>query len=600
MRPDELFPIFRPDYGSSEGHHLLQHALIQEFLFWIVVLLLAWVLLRTKPAFLTRIEDYGKRLSRKRGLMVASVVFAALAFRALALLVIPIPEPWVHDEHSYLLQAKTFASGRVTNPTPAGWEHIEAFHVNMRPTYQSMYPPGQALFLAAADVVHVNPWWGVWLSVALMCGAVCWMLQGWMPPQWALLGSLFCVIRFSIFSYWVNSYFGGAVAAMGGALLLGSLVRLRRTPRIRYGLIFALGLAILANTRAYEGFLFSIPATIAFAVWFYSAWRRKQVRLFLLAPSAALLLVVAAAMGYYNWRVTGHPTSMPYIVNQEQYHITKPFVWQARYPIPAYRHQVMRTFYIFHELPGYLNRRNPGFYADMGRERIESYYDFYVWPMMIPLIFALWFMMKSRKTRLFPLTLFVLLAGLLVEQWPPEPHYAAPILGVALAIIICGLRLAWTWRPKGLPVGPMLVRSAVIVVLAQAIATTASMAIDPCGVSDKYGMEGRQLERARLTTELEKIPGEHLVFIHFHMRDTGNNFWIYNDPDLAHSRIIWAHDMGDAENQQLIRLYPNRHVWFVDKDDVANPLTPYPGVNDNTGSMQAGNHLSPLVPTREK
>ena len=342
MRPDEFFSLFRPDAGDR--HHFFQNEMVLEVMFWIVVVLLTLVLLRVRTTFFTRVEGYVKRLSIKRGQAVVIVIFMALFLRAAVLPIIPIPVPWVHDEYSSLLQAKTFASGKITNPTPPGWEHFEAFHVNMRPTYQSMYPPAQALFLAAADVVHADPWWGVWLSVGLMCGAVCWMLQGWLPPQWAFLGGLFCVLRFSLFSYWSNSYFGGAVAAMGGALVFGSLVRIRRTPKIRYGLLLAVGLALLANSRAYEGFVCSLPALIALALWFLPAWKRGQVRIAVLAPAMGLLLVVGGLMGYYNWRVTGQALSAPYMVNQQQYHVTKPFVWQARYPIPEYRHQVMRTF----------------------------------------------------------------------------------------------------------------------------------------------------------------------------------------------------------------------------------------------------------------
>ena len=79
----------------------------------------------------------------------------------------------------------------------------------------SMYFPAQGMVLAAGKKLGGNPWFGVCVSAALMSSAICWMLQGWLPPGWALLGGMLAVVRLALFSYWVNGYYGGAVAAMG-------------------------------------------------------------------------------------------------------------------------------------------------------------------------------------------------------------------------------------------------------------------------------------------------------------------------------------------------------------------------------------------------
>jgi hypothetical protein len=583
MHPDELFSILRPANASDDT--LFYNSLVLEFAFWAAVLLLTAILIKTKPSFFEKVEHYVKSLSKKTGLVVVVMTLAALFLRAGSLIVFPYPVPKLHDEFSYLLQGETFASGRITNPTPAGWEHLETFHVNMRPSYQSMYPPGQALFMAAAEVVGAHPWWGIWLSLGIMCGAVCWALQGWLPPQWALLGGLFCVIRFSTFSYWVNTYLGGTVAAIGGALVLGSLPRLKRHPKAQYGILFALGLVILAISRPYEGLIFSVIPLLMFLIWLVRAWQRREVKLVLI-PVCSILVAGAIAIAYYNWRSTGNPMLMPYVANQQQYHITKPFIWQTRYPIPEYRHQVMRTFYVFHELPDYLNRANPDGYSRLMSRKLSVFYEFFIWPMLIPTIFAGWVMMKSRKMRIIPIMLLCMLGGLLVEEWALQAQYPAPALAAVLLVVIYGLRLAWTWQPRGVPLGPMLVRSAVLIVFGLSVAAAGQRMINPYELLPNEHPP-THIERARIVSQLERIPGQHLVFVHHQLWDRGAVSWIYNDPDLNHSRIIWAHDMGDAENEKLIRLYPNRRVWRVDKDNLFNLVMPYSPSDEPAEVMQA-------------
>ena len=67
----------------------------------------------------------------------------------------PIPHPFIPDDFSFLLAADTFAHGRLANPTPVMWVHFETIHVDMLPTYMSMYFPGQALVLAAGKVLKL-------------------------------------------------------------------------------------------------------------------------------------------------------------------------------------------------------------------------------------------------------------------------------------------------------------------------------------------------------------------------------------------------------------------------------------------------------------
>src|SRR6266568_5602675 len=273
--------------------------LLIECVLVLVALMTAFVFPRLGARWLQPLERHFARLSRRRALSVVIVGVAALALRLLLLPMLPVPEPTIHDEFSYLLAADTFAHGRLTNPTHPMWMHFETFHVNQNPTYASMYYPVQGLLLAFGQTVFGHPFFGVWLSVGFMCAAICWMLQGWVPRKWALLGGFLAVIRLGIFSYWANSYYGGTMAAIGGALVLGALPRIRRRRRVRDAVLMAAGFAIVANTRPFEGLFFGVAVAVALFAWMFGS-KRPPVRIVtrrVLIPAGLLFALAISGTG---------------------------------------------------------------------------------------------------------------------------------------------------------------------------------------------------------------------------------------------------------------------------------------------------------------
>ena len=165
------------------------------------------------------------------------------------------------------------------------------------------------------------------------------MLQGWLSPEWALLGGALAILRYGVFGYWADSYWGGAVGAIGGALVLGALPRIKQSQRPLDAVIMGIGLAILANTRPYEGFVFSLPVAVILLVWLF---RRSSppLRITLprvIAPLLLVLVFTAAGLGYYLWRVTGSPVRMPYQIERQTYAIAPYMIWQQVRPEPVYQ-----------------------------------------------------------------------------------------------------------------------------------------------------------------------------------------------------------------------------------------------------------------------
>ncbi len=313
------------------------------------------------------LEEFGSRFARKKMTAVIAIGVATIAIRLSVLWFFPVPYPQIHDEFSYLLQADTFAHGRLTNPTHPMWLYFDTFHVNQHPTYESKYPPGQGLALAVGQLMG-HPWIGVLLTGGLMCSAVLWMLQGWFPPGWALLGAVLVMFRIAVFSYWMNSYLGGFVGAIGGALVMGALPRILASWRawkatqtdrligpaselaqnrmVANAVVLGIGVVILANSRPFEGAFFCLPVFLVLLARLLvdvSSWGITLRRI--VAPLCLAALLGVVFMGYYNWRGTGKATLLPYTVNEKTYINTPTFAWQKLRPALHYANPQFEEFY---------------------------------------------------------------------------------------------------------------------------------------------------------------------------------------------------------------------------------------------------------------
>lgn len=531
--------------------------------------------------FFSKVERLFGVLARKRALSVVVVALTACTLRLLILPLSPIPRPFCVAEFSFLLSGETFASGRLTNPTHPMWVHFESFHITHVPTYMSMYFPAQGMMLAAGKIIAGHPWYGVWASAGLMCGAICWMLQGWLPPGWALLGGMLAILRLALFSSWVDTYMGGAVAAIGGALVLGALPRIQRGFRARDIFWMALGMAILANSRPYEGLLVCIPIVVVLC-WTLARKPHPPLPVLArrLAPGVALLLATVTFMGYYNHRVFGNVFTPPYAVNRATYASAPHFLWQSPRPQPVYRHSVLRDFYTGEELRMFLEARTVRGFFEASAIKVGSAVLFLVgFAMLAPLI-MLSKTVRDRRTRFLLVAGAIGALGLGIETWF-LPHYIAPFTALVYAILLQCMRHLRAWRPGGNPSGLFLVRAIPVLcfVLAGLRLYAEPLKIQFEGSPSLAWYGGTKplgLTRARVSERLQSYPGQQLAIIRYSPEHSVFDDWVYNEPDIDRSKVVWAREMDSASNLELLRYFKHRRVWLVEPDSNPPSLSPYP------------------------
>ena len=532
--------------------------------------LLAFLFPRLGQSAFRHSERALAKFSERKTLSILVLFLSVIAIRLLALPLLRIPVPGIHDEFSYLLLSDTFAHGRLANPPHPMWISFETFHVNWLPTYSSMYPPAQGLALALGQILG-NPWIGVLLSDAAMCAAILWMLQAWMPARWALLGGVLVALKLGIASYWMNSYWGGAVAAIGGALVLGALARIVKRARVRDAVLVGLGVAILANSRPYEGFLFCLPAAAWLLWWLIDRTKSKdalRARLLkAMVPIAIVLVLTAVWMGYYNWRLTGNALLLPHVLNTRTYHTAPLFLWEHPKPEMHYRNQQFEDFYNGWERENYHNTR-----ADVFRVSWEKLFRggvTYFWPGLLLALPALPFAVRDSRMRLPLIAVSIGVVGVFVVIWSAA-HYAAPITCAIYALIVQAIRHLRTIRISARPIGLALSRALVLALVLDTAIHVARGVCDPL----LWPCEGDP-SRTAIAEKLNRTPGKHLIVVRYTEDHNIHDDWVYNGAEIDNAKVLWAREIGAEQNAKLFAYFKDRKIWLVTPDTDNTYLEPY-------------------------
>jgi hypothetical protein len=541
-----------------------------------VPLAVEWVI-AAFGALLVALFPIGKRLrkirsgfhwiARRRWLAIVICGAFPVAIRLSLLGVMPVPEPSIHDEFSHLLLADTLAHGRLTNPTHPMWRNFESIHIIQRPTYNSMYPPAQGSFLALGEVLFQEPWAGVVISVGLMGAALCWMLQGWLPPAWALYGALIVGLKIGVVGLWMNSYMGGAVSAIGGALLIGALPRLLRAPRVIPAMLAGLGMVILMNSRPFDGAVLS-AAALAYVVWRVTS---RQTLIRLLAPAALVLTAGVLFTGYYNWRVTGSPARMAYQVNRDTYGWPENLAFLKAKKLTL-RDPVLQKMYL-KEVAQREAYNTPFKILDNLLTRLWDNWTYFIGPVLtVPLAFLPW-VFSDRRTR--PLVLFILAIVILnLFQLVLYPYHLGPVVGVMFAIVTQGMRHLYVQlgRRRGAV-------AAIILPLCLILVGAMKQEADALDLHLGYWERAVELHhdaRAYIADWLAQRSGKQLVVVRYETYHHPNQEWVYNGADIDGSKVVWAREVDQQQDAELLRYFKDREVWLLEADVYPQRVVRYP------------------------
>lgn len=545
----------------------------EDWLILAIAIVIAWCWPRLGNSSFTAIEHACEKLAARKTLAIVTAFFTPIAIRLILLPIFPVRPPGVHDEFSYLLAADTFAHGRLANPPHPMWFFFDTIHVLQHPTYASMYPPAQGAVLAIGQLLG-NPWIGVLLSMGAMFAALLWMLQGWLPSRWALLGTALAFLQFGIFSYWMNGYWGGAVPAIGGALVMGALPRIFRKQHPRDALLLGLGVGILSNSRPLEGLVLCVPLAIALASWLFSerspAWRITFPKV--VVPIACVLLLTVVFIGFYNWRVTQNPFQFPHTLDDQLHLSVSNFVWGKQNPPMRYANRQFDGFY-----NNWTRKQYNRTWADLQRislNKVIYFQRFYLGVALVLPFLAFPWLLFDRRMRLLLAQFIFCALGLFAVVWF-NPHYAAPLLATFLCILVQMIRYMRRWKIENRPVGIGLTR---VVVLLTAISLPICIyhASQDTHTSAGLYWGDPNWQRAEVASQLNATEGAHLVIVRY--SQTHHNVlreWVYNDANIDGAKIVWAREIPGVDMQPLLNYFSARKVWLLDPDSYPPRLTPY-------------------------
>jgi len=410
--------------------------------------------------------------------------------------------------------------------------------------------------------------------MAAAAAALTWALAARFSPVWALFGGMLPAVRFGIFkwdanlswAYWLESYWGGELGLLGGALVFGAAFRLLRTPGSVPALVLGLGTAVLAANRPYEGLLV-VSSVVAVLLLRMPAPSGLLGRVRALVPALAAPAVALVCLSAYSNVVVGKPLSMPHTVYTDQYQHVGHFVW-SNYLEPEFAPDSRIGRFHAGFGPARL-RRVQEEHEGIRPINISLQIGFYLGAALLLVWPALMFDLRNDAVRLSLIALAASSAGQsVVTVSTLHAHYFGPVSPALVILSVAALRRLSQWTFQSRPVGAAL----------SAACLTACVLTFVVSVSLRAGLYSPSsfpVRRQAINDQLEATPEPDLVIVTYGPNYLGGREWVYSPAVLETAAVVWAHDLGKSRNQRLIDEFPGRQVWSLTLSGSTEDLRPY-------------------------
>jgi len=469
----------------------------------------------------------------------------------------------IHDEASYLLQAKIYASGHWTAPGLPLPEFFEQYHVFVTPILTSKYPPGHALVLIP----------GIWLGLpGLMpvlllglCGALVYEVARRVANPWVALLTWFLWMTASGIMDFAPSYL--SESSTSALWMLGWYALLRwlenEDPKWLAWLAFAIGLGFLS--RPVTMVVFALPAGIVVLRRIAKRGAWKELRI----PFGVGFVFLGIWM-LWSQRTTGNPFEAPYGLYSRYYFPddVMGFGLTGLKPLRPLNADMLRfnefvqlvhKDYTLASLPHNLRERIIAIAANMWASRA----------MLLPLAAVALITTSAPIWFALGTTVLLVLAYLCfghAPQWTPYYVEIQPVLAFVTAAawwrvssLLSSKKLAWPLREL-----PAVTGGAVLAVIASAVLL---FPYDTRMVNYiRLGkVEGSAYHR-NFRELLKLVPSERsMVFIRYAPNHSPHMSLVTNEPNLNAARVWTVYDRGQ-DNIRLIRLDPRRTPYLFDDE----------------------------------